>query len=189
MSATTYTPREGSVPWKVTEFLTTNPDEYLTADDVFAKFDVARGRVHTLLTPAVAAGILARTEDIGSGELHYRLGGGHPLVTARQGRHPTLNDAPAAPAQDKPRRQRFWVDVATVEIRSDVPPPQGSTGPRRVDWPALLGRMSVGDSFTLPAAATGSLTKAIAAAHKATQGVRYLAQRADADLVRCWRLS
>ena len=182
-----YTPREGSVPWKVIEFLTTNTDEFLTADCVAAKFDAPRNRVHTLLALAVEAGTLRRDEDMGAGELCYRLGNGHPLVTARPARHPTLwpgRDAAvdAAPA----RRPRFWVDVATVEIRSDVPP-KDLTRPRQVDWPALLGRMAVGDSFELPVAAAGSLRKAVGTAHKG--GTCRFKVSADADVVRCWRLS
>ena len=69
-----YTPREGSVPWKVIEFLTTNTDEFLTADCVAAKFDVSRNHVHTLLAPAVEAGTLRRDKDMRTGELCYRLG-------------------------------------------------------------------------------------------------------------------
>ena len=183
-----YTPREGSVPWKVIEFLTTNTDEFLTADCVAAKFDVSRNRVHTLLTPAVEAGTLRRDEDMGTGELCYRLGNGHPLVTAQPARYPTLRPGRDAAVDAAPaRRPRFWVDVATVEIRSDVPPPKNLTGPRQVDWPALLGRMAVGDSFELPVAAAASLRKAVGTAHKG--GTCRFKVSADADVVRCWRLS
>lgn len=188
----TYTPREGSVPWKVIEFLTTHPDERLSADDVSCKFDVPRGYVHSLLGRAVATGALARTEDLADGELLYRLGSGHPQVAPKPGRHPTLtigasadSAADAAPAP----RKSFWVDVATVEIRSDVPVPEKTTARRQVDWPALLGRMAVGDSFALPAAGAASLRKAMTDAHKTTEGVKFMARLIDADSVRCWRLS
>ena len=110
-------------------------------------------------------------------------------MTARPARHPTLRPGRDAAVDAAPaRRPRFWVDVATVEIRSDVPPPKNRPGPRQVvGWPALLGRLAAGDSFELPVAAAASLRKAVGTAHKG--GTCRFKVSADADVVRCWRLS
>ena len=82
---TTYTPREGSAPYKVIAFLTANPDEQLDADLISAKCDCDRRSVHTLLSSAVQAGLLQRSEEPTTGELVYTLGTGTPLKSPAVG--------------------------------------------------------------------------------------------------------
>lgn len=63
--------REGSVPWKVIQFLESNPDEQLDAEVISAKYDCPRSKVHTLLGEAVQAGSLIRSTDPETGEVVY----------------------------------------------------------------------------------------------------------------------
>lgn len=88
-----YAPQQGSVAWKVIEFLTTNPEEELNRDDIAAKFDAAPLSVHTLLRPSVEAGLLKRVEL--EDELVYRLGTGTPEIKPNKAAQPSLR-APGA---------------------------------------------------------------------------------------------
>lgn len=62
---------EGSVAWKVVQFLANNPDEQLDADSIAQKYDCQRGNVHTLLAAAVKAGAIHRGNDRETGEVIY----------------------------------------------------------------------------------------------------------------------
>lgn len=59
-TATTYTPRPGSIPHRVLTFLVLNPEEELTRSDIAVKFDCQGSSVDTLLGIAVARQILKR---------------------------------------------------------------------------------------------------------------------------------
>lgn len=61
--ATTYLPRGNSKPAKALAFFKANPEETLTADDFAAKFDMQRNNVHTIMRPALDAGLLKRKRD------------------------------------------------------------------------------------------------------------------------------
>ena len=133
MTSSTYTPREGSVAFRVLEFLCANPDESLSAADVAVKFDCTRNNVHTLLAPAVSAGSLIRREDLEDGELVYRVGSGAPAVSAKPAAAPGSASNPFGAARGAARTP-FWVDAGHLAIDSEVPfPPPlraaASTGP------------------------------------------------------------
>lgn len=203
---TPYTPREGSVAWKVIQFLTKNPEESLDADIIAAKFEADRRNVHTLLGPSVQAGLLQRAEDMASGELVYTRGGAaapsseavpsQPATgfhgwlerqgeSSAEGRAPRRAAAPAAPATppQKKRNGPFWIDPKAVQIDKDVPMAVRSTA---IDWSPLLDALEVGDSFLLPAAAKSAISTAMKAYKDATGKV--LASRKVEDGIRVWRL-
>ena len=206
MSAATYTPREGSVAWKVIQFLQANRDEQLDADLISAKCDCVRANVHTLLGPAVQAGLLVRTEDVPSGELVYSAGSGAALppeqptaspfhawlerrgqdsAEGRPQRHlPRPTNAPApAPAKRAPAAP-FRIDVGTVQIDKNVPLP-GRRQP--MDWTPLLGKLEVGDSFLLPAAAKSAIGSAVKV-HKDATGMQLTTRTVDGG-IRVWRVA
>ena len=132
MTTSTYFPREGSVAYRVLEFLSANPDESLSAAEVAIKFDCTRNNVHTLLAPAVSAGSLNRKEDLEDGELVYRIGSGAPAVSAKPAAAPGSASNPFGAARGAARTP-FWVDAGQLAIDSDVPLPPlravASTGP------------------------------------------------------------
>ena len=205
MSAANYTPREGSVAWKVIQFLQANRDEQLDADLISAKCDCVRANVHALLGPAVQAGLLVRGEDLASGELVYSVGTGAALPSEKpttspfhawlerkgqdsaegrpQRRSPPPPTIPApAPAKRAPSAP-FRIDVSTVQIDKGVPMP-GRRPP--VDLAPLLGRLEVGDSFLLPGAAKSAIGTAMKAFKDATGKV--LASRKVGGGIRVWRV-
>lgn len=182
MNASTYTPNEGSHAWKTIQFLTTNPDEALSADDVAAKFDCSARSVHTLLGPAVAHGILTRTEDLPSGDLVYRLGKGHPGIRARAGEAPSLTTSALQTRPKRRRGQAFTLDPNAVVIEDDVPLKPANAH----DWDALLARMSPGQSCLLPAVALSALVKLRARIKK--DGIGEITVRSEGDQVRLWKV-
>jgi len=182
MSAAVYQPREGSVAWKVIEFLTTNPEETLTADDASVKFDVSAKAVHSSLGPAVRAGVLTRTEDPDSGDLVYRRGNGVPAIEPR----PTPDAVGMAIAGQLPHtRGNGYLDTAAIAIEKNVPLAP-KCGGRQTDWAGLLQRMEPGDSCALPLRVRSSISKVINAEKVAERG-QYHVRKLDAQTIRLWR--
>ena len=184
MTSSTYTPREGSVAFRVLEFLCANPDEWLSAADVAVKFDCTRNNVHTLLAPAVSAGSLIRREDLEDGELVYRVGSGAPAVSAKPAAAPGSASNPFGAARG-PARSPFRIDVTQIAIDADVPLPPPTR--RRIDWPSVFARMAPGDSFALPAGAKSAIAKAVTD-HKKATGQEFTTRLVDGG-IRVWRVS
>lgn len=199
--SSSYAPREGSVTWKVIQYLTTNPTEHLSAEVISAKFDCTRTNVHTLLAQAVQAELLKRTDDGEDGELVYRIGDGHPSITASAARAPSLAAAmaaivdgkgqapekplPAAPTGEKVRAKPFQIDLATVAIEKGVPLAPAKTKVP-VEWPLLLNKLEVGDSFALPVEGRNAINTAMTAYRKAT-GKTLVCRTVDGGGLRVWR--
>lgn len=186
-----YNPQQGSVAFKVIEFLTTHPDEELTPEDVSAKYDKPRNNVHSLLGPAVESGALTRGEN-DDGDIVYRLGKGVPLIKANPHGATSLRAATQGvwggvkqPVQ--PRRVlRVAIDVDTVTIDTDVPLP-GRTGGITPDYSRLFARMAPGHSCLLPIAAQARLRKACTEFKKAGSGLMSISL-IDDDSLRLFRL-
>ena len=178
MSAT-YTPREGSVAWKAVRFLQANRDEQLDADLISAKWDCARANVHTLLSQAVQAGLLVRSEDLASGELVYSAGTRAAPKAADDVRSVA---APSSAPAKRPPSAPFRLDISTVQIDKGVPMPSSRAS---MDWTPLLARLEVGDSFLLPDAARSSIGTAMKAFKDATG--KALASRKVDGGIRVWR--
>lgn len=178
------------------EFLTTNPHEALSASDIEAKFDRPRKAVHTTLAPAIAAGALTRTEDMKDGELIYKLGTGHPLVTAKPAKHSTLVVASKAAVASGSvartvRRAALVLNVDEVarSIRRGVPLPPARGARRSTDWPALFERMAPGESVLVPEVVRSGLIKAITAYTGAHPGAELATRRCSDAQIRIWRIA
>lgn len=180
----TYAPYKGSVAWKVIEFLTTNPEEALSAEDVSVKFDTHAKNVHTMLGQAVVTGALTRSEDLTSGELLYRLGAGVSSIPPAPGGHPTL--AVLGAALTVPTgRLREALDTVAIQIDKGIPLASKSTT-RSTDWAALLKRMEPGDSCALPLRVRSSLSKIINI-ERGRSTARYEVRKVTQDTLRLWR--
>ncbi|MGQ3055427.1 MAG: hypothetical protein ACT6S0_26865, partial [Roseateles sp.] len=183
--STLYTPTKGALPWKVIEFLTTNPTETLTVDDISVKFDVPVRGLAVLLTPAVESGALVRLDDAEEDEMVYRLGKGHPQIKARPSIHPSLG--PVGTALTKKKRQRVLIDTSKIEIKSGVPIPQGARN-GRTNWTALFDRMKKDDCAELPLSSRGSIQKCVNEYSKATSKA-FTIRRIDDETLGLWRVS
>lgn len=188
-----YTPLQGSVAWKVIEYLTTHPLEELTNEQVSAKFDKPLKQIHSLLGAAVEHRVLVRGENE-DGDIVYRLLKPLDGIKPNPAGAPTLHTAglpsicPVVPKPRRhtgPRRAPQVIDVMTVQIDDGVPVP--SCGPLRTDWARLFDRMKVGQSVVLPLSSRTSIAKASTDYHRAGKGKMSL--RANAGELRVWRLS
>lgn len=184
-----YTPREGSVPWKVIEFLTTNPDEELSSNEISAKFDVPAKNIHTQLALAIQHGALKRVEM--DDELVYRLGTGSPVIKPKKATNPSLHGQ-ASTWMTPPAKARRTVrslpplDINTIEIRYDVPIPAGKGAPA-LDFKPLFSRMREGGSCEIPVAFKYLLAKACTEFKKAGSGEMSVRHLSDEKLG-LWRV-
>lgn len=183
---TTYNPMKGSLPWKVIEFLTTNPGETLSIDDISVKFDAPVRGLPSQLTPAVESGALVRLEDPEEDEMVYRLGKGHPEIKPRPSIHPTLGPLGTAPAEKK-RRLHVFIDTSKIEIKSGVPIPPGA-GNGRTNWTALFDRMNKDDCAELPLSSRASIQKCVSEYSKTT-GKAFTIRRINDETLGLWRVS
>lgn len=186
-----YNPQDGSVAFKVIEFLSTHPDEELTPEDVSVKYDKPRNNIHSLLGPAVLAGALTRGEN-DDGDIVYRLGTGAPLIKANPHGAPSLRAATqgvwgGVKQPTKPWRVlRAAIDVDAIAIDTDVPMP-GRIGGVTPDYSRLFARMAPGHSCLLPIAAQARLRKACTEFKRAGAGLMSISL-IDDDSLRLFRL-
>ena len=162
-----FSPHPDTVCRKVIDFFRDNSEETLDKEAVSIKFGCLQNAVHSLLGPAVQAGVLLRKENLGDGELVYSLGNlkkFSPLV-----------------------REKFQLDETVIKIEKNVPLPD-STQNGKAKLALQFGRMAVGDSFELPAAGRFMLSTAITAYKKAHRGVN-LVTRVTGSKVRVWRIA
>jgi hypothetical protein len=178
-----YKPQAGSVAFKTIEYLTTNPEEELTSEDIGIKFDKPSKQVHSLLAEAVKAGALKREENAEQ-ELVYRLGSGVPGIVPAAGRNATLRTNLSFAAAPPAKRSPLQIDVAAIQIETGIPVPSGRLP--RVDWPALFARMKAGESCLLPLQAKATLAAAMCEFKKTGKG-EFSLRRSDTQL-RLWRI-
>lgn len=187
MNTRAYAATQGSVAWKVIEFLTTHPDECLSSEDIGVKFDKPAKQVHSFLAGAIDAGQLVRKEDLGSGSLVYVLGTGDPRIKPNRTAHPSLV---VRAAKEEPRRRRAsYFDVAEVKVLDDVPlpGPKNSAAPK-VDWESLLARLTKpGQSFELPIEQRYAVAKQLGAYKRAHPGWDYTLRVKQPSAVIVWR--
>ena len=187
---TTYKPNAGSLASMTTGFFRNNPDEVLTLDDISDKFNATRGNIHTLLRPAMDAGLLERSQDT-DGEYIYRAG---PQLLAKVADLPV--EAGAAPVADTPKRAapsgynspRHAIDIAALKIDVGVPYlPAGHKGQSK--WEPLFARMTKADqSIALPGNVKSALAAAVVLRNKQKRGTFKIAMT-SANEARLWRIA
>ncbi|KWT89330.1 MULTISPECIES: hypothetical protein [unclassified Variovorax] len=135
MTSITYTPRAGSVAYRVIDFLLRNPGEYLTRADIAFKFECSGSSLEMLLGDAMRSSLLerGRNED---GEAIWKLGA-RRIVLER------TEVAPAAPVVVLP--QGVAVDPLAIKVRKGV---RLKTPEEQLEekFDALFGSFEVGDS-------------------------------------------
>lgn len=189
--ANSYRPRRGGLAWQVIQFLTTNPEESLQADDIAIKFDYSSSAgVHTALAPAMQAGMLNRVEV--DGEYSYRLGTGFPDITPQPGFQSSLNIANTIAS---PRvRQGSVAEAAEVaqqlegiEPEDGIPVPDEKRLSAAAVIKAKLSTLKPGQSIRLPITQDVRVRSAISEMNKAGE-VEFTKRVIDEDHVRVWRI-
>jgi hypothetical protein len=180
-----YSPKPGTVPWKVIKFLVENDDEELTRGDIVVKFDASGASIDTQLQLAVARGVLKKSRN-SDGDLVWMLANGSAAVIE------PLSEVPitAHPGSVLPMwgpRPDPDCDPLTVPLEDGVPlyRPRGALAQ---DWGALLTRMTAGQSCVLPKKKKHAVAKKVAEFHNAKRGKYSIAVLPDKVTFRLWRL-
>lgn len=203
-----YIPRPDSVPDRVCRFFASNPDEQLDTNDIATKFDSRRNNVHTQLSDCVAVGLLTRERD---DELGYIYTAGPRLATSHYatlaaaaatdtsgllgGRLPeTAAALAAAMAKAKPAARRApheHQDPATLQIRTDLPPPASRRGGLGApDYKPTLLAMPVGACFDIAARSRFIIAKQTTELHNRSGNTqRWRTITLTPDTLRVWRVA
>lgn len=192
-----YTPREGSLPYRVCAYFRAQADEELSRDDIVLKFDVTSAhQVDQQLATAVAAGLLTRVVRE-RGSATYLAG---PALAAKM----VLAATPSAPrtngafpsfhgSQGKPKRRAPTllppIDAANVGISADLPAPVAFDHLRnRSPWHALLERMTKPGQHSEPIPKIYAKQLRTSAARWGKQhGAKFAVHEVEGGKVRIWR--
>lgn len=191
LDATSYQPREGSVPYRVINYFRRLPDEELSTKDIALKFDTDVTLVHANLKAAVGAEILKRDGTIYSA--------GPDVGTLEkldlQARVNAFGDTSAQPVPKpkiKPRkqaRQQIDVDTDAIVINSGARPQIGRKHGLADKWGPLLQRLEQVDQwFAVPVEAGPALGAAITKQQKA-HPARYRRAKTSATEMIVWRVA
>lgn len=190
MSDNNYTPRAGSLPGKMTGFFAANPDEELMLDDIVEKFDVTRNNIHTLLKPAVDAGLLARAKN-DDGEHIYTAGKNEPADEAAQRFVPSPASVWGSPAR-RARQPRVLFDVSALKLDlikvDDTMPIPAPMRRGKNKWGPLFAKLKKpGQNMPIPAAIHCAVNSEANKRKKNKRGA-YIVRRMSATESRIWRI-
>lgn len=170
-----YQPRANSLPGKVLDFLSRNPDEELTADDITEKFGGSRNNVHTLMRPALDARLVRREPDV-LGELRYRAG---PNLdkSGKSGKTPA-----------KVFITQKEVDALQVETGAAIPLVSSNRGQSK--WDTLLKKLTANDqSIQIPAEWNTGLSAHVSKLNQQQTGFKYIVRMVSDTHARIWRVA
>ncbi len=186
MSGTGYKPRADSLVTRVIGWLKLNVSvQCMSLDDISEHCDAVRGNIHTLLRPAMEAGLLSRTRD-DDGDYFY--GRGPQFYASKQ---PSMAEfAKPVPTASRPfgnMEPVAPIDLAEVPIDDNVPMTYGR-GPKQ-SYEVLLRRLvRPGQSAALPARLRSPVTKAIADWHKQQSAGRFCVRKESTANIRVFRV-
>lgn len=161
-ATTPYTPAPHSLAAKMLSFFERAPDEHLTLEDIVEKFDVTRGNIHTMLTPAVTAGLMQRSVN-DDADYIYHL----PRPALRVMRDSYSPPAPSSlpnvtPPAKLPRARKasaVITDPDSLQITDD-PLPAGRASPG-FKYQAVLSKLQRGQCIKCQPAEIGRVCSAM----------------------------
>ena len=183
-----YTPRADSLPSQVIGYFTNNPKSALLLEEITDLFDCVRGNIHTILRPAVEAGMLARKQNDDGDYVYYLPPNFVKSKFSKTARKSDDSDLEARFRKPSDIDSVRFPDPVNVVIEDDVPLPAGR-GAFKQDWTPLLKKLQPKQSFKLPMAAQYILAANVTACHKAGPA-RFITRRfKDKQELRVWRIS
>ena len=183
MNAPAYYPRPGSLAAQVVYFFRTNAGEELTLEDIVTKFDTSRGNIHTLLSDAVKAELLARERNA-DGDYLYKPGRACGTYAP-----PDVTIAAAVAKTEAADAQMTAIDFAALQVDESVPyhPVSGVKGFNK--WDPLYARLTkAGQSVELPRALRDRLYIECGKRNKKTGAKTWAISSTGPDTCRLWRL-
>ena len=179
----TYTPRAGSLASQVISFFRNNPDEELLLDDITDKFAATRGNVHTLLSDAVKAELLARERNA-DGDYLYKPGAACGTYAT-----PDVTIAATVAKTKATDAQLAAIDFAALQVDEGVPyhPVSGVKGFNK--WDPLYARLTKArQSVELPRALRDRLFTECGKRNKKTGAKTWAVSTTSPSTCRLWRL-
>lgn len=183
MSTPTYTPRAGSLASQVISFFRNNPDEELLLDDITDKFACTRGNVHTLLSDAVKAELLARSRNA-DGDYLYKPGRACGTYAA-----PAAAIAATSAKTLAANRQFQYIDVNALQVDEGLiyTPRGGSKGASK--WDKVFAKLTkAGQSVEMPRAFRDRLYTHCSKLNKITGRKTWAVSTTSPSTCRLWRL-
>lgn len=188
--AADYTPRAGSLPALVCNYMATRPDvPNLDAETIADLFGVAQSGIHTQLGKAVDAGLLKRTDSSVHGIVYTATPKLRQNAVSQ-----AMATQPAAARSTATKSGRTLVDLHALPVETSVPAPVGRTS-SRFDYARVLDRLAPPagknpHSFLIPGNAVGlhPLKKVITQRNKAGTH-RYALRTEPSGAVRVWRMA
>ncbi|SFB96038.1 hypothetical protein SAMN05216344_10696 [Polaromonas sp. OV174] len=167
---TPYIPRSDSLASSCIGFFKNNPDEHLTLEDIAEKFDCVRGNIHSMLRPAMDAGLLKRDRDIDG---DYTYSAGSAILQHQQAKAEPAPAALQAARKTAPRgfkSPRHIIDADTLKVEHNVPyAPKQKVGVCKWE-PVFLKLNQAGQSAIVPDPIKGALAAAALSRNKLKQG-------------------
>lgn len=175
-----YTPEPDDMVDRLTAIMRRNPHDGISLARIAHHFTLSIPLARKQLEPAVFGGWL-RIEE---GAYH---------LTARSATPPPKDAVDTPPASPTPRKRRSRnalppIDLATIEVRTNVPLPPGDAYlKRRSRYAELLDRLTApGQSVTLPAQYEKTLRSACKL-HSKKHGAKFAVRVVDPQHIGIWR--
>lgn len=183
-----YMPQAGSLPSNVVGFFQNNRHEFLNLDDIADKFSATRNNIHTILRPAVDAGLLVRDRDE-DGDYIYKPGPELPRpadgVNIDRAHKPS---AQAAPIKTPATRAHKHIDIDALVVEKDVPLVTGNAAKGACKWDPLFAKLkNKGESIAFDAS-FGPAVAAAARKNKLHKPGTFRLAKVSADQYRIWRM-
>lgn len=161
----TYKPQANSPAGKTLAFFKAVPDEELTSYDLAEKFEVNHKNIHTLLRPAVDAGLLVRDRD---DEGYYTYKAGPNLLNDTSPDKPPAKPPAAPQAKAGTPNQLFTPTTGySLDLIARLPVTSGrefctNSNTKGISkWTPLMMRLTkTGDSVSFPPGWRNAVTKA-----------------------------
>lgn len=193
-----YSPRAGTLPAQVLDYLRQHPEHTLNTQQIADNFSVSRNSIHTNLAMCIEHNLLTRYKD-DDAELTYKLVGrnqaaGNAFNWARAVAKNTPPSPPVEPSPAKTTARAPRAPASDLEGQSIVfddgivlPPVKG-----RYYSGSLIAKilqMQVGQSFQRPYAQKASFVKFVSKCHKSSKHKYTMRTDKAAGNFRIWRIA
>jgi len=180
-----YTPLPGSLADRVVAWFRINPEEELLRSDIASKFNCHSNTVEASLATAMANKLINKTRCPETGATIFKVG---PNIDQAAPSLPAMNPAKQG-KRGGPRKRLPLLDLETIKVRHDVPPPDPAAFQRTAGlYSQLLNKLDKPNASTeLPIAYRGAITKAAAKYCKENPSVKLVVRTINENTIGVWR--
>lgn len=184
-----YKPTPGSLAARVIDWFRINSEEELTRSDIAKKFDVPSNHIDGSLATAIAHQVIVRHRDASTGSMVFKAG---PTIAQTA---PTPPMAPVLRHKPTSRERLPDLDLSTITIAEDAPPPPSFSNRKGVNkYDELLTKLvKPGMAATgIPVTYRAALAKAVSKYQKDHEGkptsARFVVRTIAQHEIGVWRI-